>query len=220
MRVLLLEDDVLIADGIVRGLEKFGMTVDCFSSGRSGMQALTAAPYDVVILDLGLPEMDGMDVLAHWREQQEHTPVLILTARDALENRLAGLNAGADDYLLKPFELSELVARLQALVRRSQGFSSSHLDYGQLRLDTAARTAFLNDQALNLSIREYSLLELFVTHPGQVLSRAMIEDKLYGWEQEVESNAVEVHIHHLRKKIGSRFIKTRRGLGYMLGDKP
>lgn len=137
-----------------------------------------------------------------------------------MENRLAGLNAGADDYLLKPFELSELVARLQALVRRSQGFSSSHLDYGQLRLDTAARTAFLNDQALNLSIREYSLLELFVTHPGQVLSRGMIEDKLYGWEQEVESNAVEVHIHHLRKKIGSRFIKTRRGLGYMLGDMP
>ncbi len=220
MRILLIEDDPLIGDGIATGLPKLGMAVDWFRSGKTGLAALESAPYDAVILDLGLPEIDGMDILARWRQKQLHTPVLILTARDALENRVAGLNAGADDYLIKPFSLDEVAARLNALVRRSQGFSQATLDFGALSLDTAAKVAMLGGEPLDLTAREYMLLELLLMQRGRILTRAQIEDKLYGWDQEVESNAIEVHIHHLRKKIGNRFILTKRGLGYMLGDEP
>lgn len=220
MRILLIEDDELIGDGIVRGLEKSGMTVDWLHDGISGRNAPAAAPYDAAVLDLGLPGEDGMDVLAFWRQQSYTLPVLILTARDALENRIAGLNGGADDYLGKPFALSELAARLQALVRRSRGISSPLIAFGALSLDAAAQTAALHGRPLDLTAREYTLLELLLTHKGQILSRAAIEDKLYGWNQEVESNAVEVHIHHLRKKIGNGVILTRRGLGYTLGEEP
>lgn len=220
MRILLIEDDPLIGDGLAAGLPKLGMTVDWFRSGKTGMAALKEAPYDAVVLDLGLPEVDGMDILAAWRREKRHTPVLILTARDALENRLAGLNAGADDYLAKPFSLDEVAARLNALVRRSRGFSHATLDYGALSLDTVAKSALLHGRTLDLTAREYMLLELLLLQRGRVLTRAQIEDKLYGWDQEVESNAIEVYIHKLRKKIGARFILTRRGLGYVLGDKP
>ncbi|WP_066569704.1 winged helix-turn-helix domain-containing protein [Snodgrassella sp. CFCC 13594] len=220
MRILLLEDDIDIAEGLVAGLKKHGMACDWFRSARLGQSALFNAPYDAVILDLGLPEIDGMDVLAYWRQHQIPIPVFILTARDALPDRLAGLNNGADDYLCKPFSLDEVIARLHALVRRSQGRSQPMLQYGGLQLDVAACSATLNGQALSLTQREWLLLTLLVSHPHQVLSRAQIEDKLYGWDQEVESNAVEVHIHHLRKKIGPSFIRTRRGLGYQLGTPP
>lgn len=220
MRILLLEDDQQIGDGLLHGLQKHGFTVDWFTDGTHGKDALGYAPYDAVVLDLGLPHIDGMDILADWRRKQLTTPVLILTARDALPNRLAGLNVGADDYLCKPFALDEVVARLFALIRRSKGQASSALTYGHLSLDLYSKTASLNGEALILTQREYILLELFLLQPKQVISRAQIEDKLYSWDQEIESNAVEVHIHNLRKKISKDFILTRRGLGYQLGAEP
>ena len=220
MRILLIEDDPIIGDGLYHGLQKHGFTADWFKNGIHGRDALAAAPYDAVVLDLSLPDADGMSILAHWRARKLDTPVLILTARDALPDRLAGLNAGADDYLCKPFALDEVAARLLALIRRSQGRASAGLVYGALSLDPAAKTASLRGTPLTLTQREYMLLELLLSQPKHVHSRAQIEDKLYGWDQEVESNAVEVHIHHLRKKIGTAFIQTRRGLGYQIGEAP
>ena len=220
MRILLIEDDPHIGDGIAAGLKKLGMAADWFSDGLQGRDAAALAPYDAAVLDLGLPSMDGMEVLRAWRQSGLSFPVLILTARDALPDRLAGLNGGADDYLCKPFALEELAARLNALVRRSQGCSDSGLSFGRLKLDTAAQTATLGGEPLDLTAREWRLLEMLVSKPKHIVSRAQIEDRLYGWEQEVESNAVEVHIHHLRKKIGASVIQTKRGLGYCLGEAP
>ncbi len=220
MRILLVEDDVHIGDGLSNGLHKLGMAVDWFRDGKEGAAALPSAPYDAVVLDLGLPHIDGLDILQQWRQAKLDTPVLILTARDAIPDRVAGLNSGADDYLCKPFALDEVSARLQALVRRAQGRASSKLCYGALELDVAAKNAFLHGDLLPLTAREWTLLEMLLAHPQHIISRAQIEDKLYSWDQEVESNAVEVHIHHLRKKIGSEFIKTHRGLGYQLGEMP
>lgn len=220
MRILLIEDDPQIGDGLHHGLSKHGFTVDWFQNGKHGKDALSLAPYDAVVLDLGLPQMDGMSILADWRQHQLDTPVLILTARDALPDRLAGLNSGADDYLCKPFALDEVVARLLALVRRSKGRAIAHLNYGNLSLDTTAKTVTLHGNPLTLTQREYLLLELMLSQPKHILSRAQMEDKLYGWDQEVESNAIEVHIHNLRKKIGKNFIITKRGLGYQIGEMP
>ena len=220
MRILLIEDDPHIGDGLYRGLEKHGMTVDWFKTGRHGQDAMQTAPYDAAVLDLGLPDIDGMEILSYWRRYGCNTPVLILTARDALPERLAGLNSGADDYLCKPFALDEVAVRLTVLVRRSQGRSVAELTYGNLKMDTVAKTATLHGEPLVLTQREYMLLELLLSQPTHIISRAQIEDKLYGWSQELESNTIEVHIHHLRKKIGSKFIQTQRGLGYRLGEKP
>ena len=220
MRILLIEDDPQIGDGLHHGLSKHGFTVDWFQNGKHGKDALSLAPYDAVVLDLGLPQIDGMSILEDWRQHQLDTPVLILTARDALPDRLAGLNSGADDYLCKPFALDEVVARLLALVRRSKGRAIAHLNYGNLSLDTTAKTVTLHGNPLTLTQREYLLLELMLSQPKHILSRAQMEDKLYGWEQEVESNAIEVHIHNLRKKIGKNFIITKRGLGYQIGEMP
>ena len=220
MRILLIEDDPQIGDGLHHGLSKHGFTVDWFQNGKHGKDALSLAPYDAVVLDLGLPQIDGMSILADWRQHQLDTPVLILTARDALPDRLAGLNSGADDYLCKPFALDEVVARLLALVRRSKGRAIAHLNYGNLSLDTTAKTVTLHGNPLTLTHREYLLLELMLSQPKHILSRAQMEDKLYGWDQEVESNAIEVHIHNLRKKIGKNFIITKRGLGYQIGEMP
>ena len=220
MRILLIEDDPQIGDGLHHGLSKHGFTVDWFQNGKHGKDALSLAPYDAVVLDLGLPQIDGMSILADWRQHQLDTPVLILTARDALPDRLAGLNSGADDYLCKPFALDEVVARLLALVRRSKGRAIAHLNYGNLSLDTTTKTVTLHGNPLTLTQREYLLLELMLSQPKHILSRAQMEDKLYGWDQEVESNAIEVHIHNLRKKIGKNFIITKRGLGYQIGEMP
>lgn len=220
MRILILEDDKYIAEGLSTGLHQHGMVCDVFASGRLGEEALSAVPYDAVILDLSLAEIDGMDVLAHWRHKGMDTPVMILTARDALPDRLAGLNAGADDYLCKPFALDEVIARLHALIRRSQGFSQTEINFGQLSLNLNSCSAKLDGHPIELTQREWLLLQLLVTHPQRVFSRAQIEDKLYSWQQEVESNAIEVHVHHLRKKINSKIIRTRRGLGYQLGEEP
>ena len=220
MRILLIEDDSQIGDGLYHGLTKHGFVVDWFTQGSHGRDALGLAPYDAVVLDLGLPQIDGLSILKQWRQEGKDTPVLILTARDALPDRLAGLHGGADDYLCKPFALDEVAARLLALVRRSKGHTSAQLTYGNLSIDSSAKTASLHQIPLTLTQREFLFLELLLLQPNHILSRAQIEDKLYSWDQEVESNAVEVHIHNLRKKIGKNFILTKRGLGYQLGEKP
>ncbi|MCS3802800.1 two-component system response regulator QseB [Chromobacterium alkanivorans] len=218
MRVLVVEDDAQIGDGLKIGLEQLGFVADWFRDGKQGLAALGAAPYDAVVLDLGLPGMDGMDILSAWRRAGQDVPVLVLTARDALADRVGGLDAGADDYLVKPFALSEVAARLRALHRRRHGQSYPEWRHGRLCLDPVARAATLDGAPLELTARELALLELLLSHKGRVLPRELIEDKLYGWGQELESNAVEVHVHHLRKKLGSAFIRTLRGVGYTLGD--
>ncbi|PKB86330.1 DNA-binding response regulator [Ewingella americana] len=218
MRILLIEDDSMIGDGIKAGLGKLGFTLDWFTDGEMGRAALDSAPYDAVILDLSLPGMDGMQLLREWRRDGKDTPVLILTARDALEQRVSGLQAGADDYLCKPFALVEVAARLQALIRRRHGQITPTITHGNLHFNPAARSATLNGEAVVLTQREISVMELFLNNKGRVLPRPLIQEKLYSWDDEVSSNAVEVHIHHLRKKLGNGFIRTVHGVGYTLGD--
>ncbi|MBV4367585.1 quorum sensing response regulator transcription factor QseB [Erwinia phyllosphaerae] len=218
MKILVIEDDRLIGDGIKAGLGKMGFSIDWFTDGKTGQAALAAASYDAVILDLSLPAMDGLDILRGWRQQGHDEPVLILTARDALEQRVTGLQQGADDYLCKPFALSEVAARLQALIRRRHGQLQPTLSHGAVTLDPGSHTATLNGEPLALKSRELALLQLFLLNAGRVLTRAQLEEKLYSWDHDVSSNAVEVHIHHLRKKLGSQFIRTVHGVGYTLGD--
>lgn len=218
MRILLIEDDSMIGDGIKAGLGKLGFTLDWFTDGEMGRAALDSAPYDAVILDLSLPGIDGMQLLREWRRDGKDTPVLILTARDALEQRVSGLQAGADDYLCKPFALVEVAARLQALNRRRHGQITPTIIHGNLHFNPAARSATLNGEAVVLTQREISVMELFLNNKGRVLPRPLIQEKLYSWDDEVSSNAVEVHIHHLRKKLGNGFIRTVHGVGYTLGD--
>jgi len=218
MRILVVEDDSLIGDGLQVGLAQLGFAVDWFRTGRDGLAALSAAPYDAVVLDLGLPGIDGLDILAAWRRAGQQVPVLVLTARDALADRVGGLDAGADDYLTKPFALAEVAARLRALIRRSHGQGDPLLCHGKLVFDPTARRATLDGAVLDLTARELALLELLLAGKGRVQPRALLEEKLYGWGEEIGSNAVEVHIHHLRKKLGGDFIRTVRGVGYTLGD--
>ena len=218
MRILLVEDDKLIGDGIKTGLGKMGFTLDWFTRGEEGKTALYTAPYDAVILDLTLPGIDGLDILREWREKSRREPVLILTARDALSQRVEGLRLGADDYLCKPFALIEVAARLEALIRRAHGQPSSVLRHGDVELDPGSLTATLKGEALVLKPKEFALLELLLRNAGRVLPRKLIEEKLYNWDDEVSSNAVEVHVHHLRRKLGSEFIRTVHGIGYTLGD--
>lgn len=218
MRILLIEDDKIIGDGIKVGLSQLGFTLDWFSDGKLGKQALGSAPYDAVILDLSLPGIDGLELLREWRQAGEDVPVLILTARDALSQRVDGLQSGADDYLCKPFALAEVAARLQALIRRRHGRLSAQLTHGRLVFDTAARSVTLDGALVTLTPRELAVLELFLHNKGRVLARPQIQEKLYSWDDEVSSNAVEVHIHHLRRKLGNGFIRTVHGVGYTLGD--
>lgn len=221
MRVLLLEDDALIGDGLVAGLGHLGFEVDWFRDGVAGCAALGALEtpvYEAAVLDLSLPGMDGLAVLATWRRQGWDTPVLILTARDSVADRVEGLDRGADDYLIKPFALAELAARLRALLRRRQPTTTQRLEHDGLVLDPRAHQAWRHDAPLELTARELALLELLLRNKGRTLSRRQIEDSLYGWQQELDSNAVEVHIHHLRKKLGNGFIRTVRGIGYSLGE--
>lgn len=217
MRILLIEDDRLIGDGIKAGLGKLGFSVDWFTEGNDGLFALSAAPYDAVVLDLSLPGIDGLEILRQWRQEGRDEPVLILTARDALEQRVDGLQQGADDYLCKPFALAEVAARLQALIRRRHGQLQPILQHGRVMMEPASHSVTLDGKPLELKARELALLELFLLNPGRVLTRARLEEKLYGWDEDVSSNAVEVHIHHLRKKLGSEFIRTVHGVGYTLG---
>lgn len=218
MRVLLIEDDKLIGDGIKAGLIKMGFSVDWFTEGKQGLSALDSAPYDAVVLDLSLPGMDGLDILRTWRQNGHDEPVLILTARDALEQRVAGLQQGADDYLCKPFALIEVAARLQALIRRRHGQVQTTLDHGSVSLDPINLTVTNNNEPIYLKPKEFALLELLLRNEGRVLPRPLIEEKIYNWDDDVSSNAIEVHIHHLRKKFGSSFIRTVHGIGYTLGE--
>ena len=218
MRALLIEDDILLGNGLKLGLPAMGFAVDWFKEGQLGMKALASAEYDAVILDLGLPGMDGLDILKTWRASGQDVPVLVLTARDAISQRVEGLNLGADDYLGKPFDLDEVAARLRALVRRRHGVSSPQLVHGAVSFDPLTRTVSLNGQPVALGQKEVMLVELLLLNKHSVLSRSAIEEKLYPWGEEVSSNSVEVLVHRLRRKLGSGFIKTVHSVGYTLGD--
>lgn len=217
MRILLVEDDALLGDGTRAGLRLAGYAVDWVRDGEAARLALLGHKYDACVLDLGLPRRDGISVLKDLRGRDVSTPVLILTARDTRDEKVGGLDAGADDYLTKPFDLEELQARLRALLRRSSGASGTVLTHGDLALDPAGRRASLAGQALALSAREFALLHDLLAHKGRIRSKAELEESLYAWGEEKESNTVEVYIHHLRKKLGSDFIRTVRGLGYVVG---
>ncbi|MGC3872275.1 response regulator [Halomonas sp. GXIMD04776] len=217
MHVLLIEDDDLVASGIQAGLADYDIVANHVATLASARAAMRTLSSDVVVLDLGLPDGDGMNLLAEWRAAEVATPVLILTARDAVSDRVAGLRGGADDYLLKPFDLDELVARLQALLRRAAGRSRALIEHGPLCLDPLARRLTLDGNEISLPRRELMLLEVFLQSPGSVLSADQLKDRLYGMNDEVESNALNVHIHFLRRKLGSGVIDTVRGLGYRLG---
>ena len=218
MRILLAEDDPMISASLGKGLRSEGFTVDWVQDGRSAERALETTNYALVLLDLGLPHKDGLAVLRGWRQRGLTVPVLILTARDAVPDRVKGLDSGADDYLVKPFDLTELLARMRALLRRQAGRAQDLIEIGALRLDPAAHTLEYRDQPVALSAREFALLHALMEKPGVVLSREQLEDRLYGWGEEVESNAIEVHIHNLRRKLSPGVIRTVRGVGYRLGE--
>lgn len=217
MHVLMVEDDELVASGLKAGLELHHCVVDHVRTGRDAQQALEQYNPDVVVLDLGLPDMDGLEVLAQWRAAGVRTPVLILTARDAVQRRIEGLEAGADDYVLKPFELDELAARLHALVRRSTGRVVAEICHGDLTVRPSTGEVLLADEPISLSRRELALLEKLLNSRGAVLSEDRLKDGLYGMDTDVESNALNVHIYHLRQKLGKNLIITERGVGFRLG---
>lgn len=216
MRILLVEDDPQLGDGLTVGLRQAGFAVDWVKDGHAADHALHAESFDLVVLDLGLPRLSGMDVLSRARQRGQAMPILILTARDATGDKVSGLDAGADDYLVKPIDLDELTARIRALARRSAGRAAPLLTHGDLALDPAAHIVTLAGQAVELSSREFSLLQMLLENTGRVLSRTQLEQSLYGWRDEPDSNALEVHIHHLRKKLGSDLIRTLRGVGYTI----
>ncbi len=216
MRILLAEDDSLLGDGLQSGLRQLGFQVDWVRSGDAAERELRAGAYAAAVLDLGLPRKDGLDVLAAVRAQGVRVPVLVLTARDAVPDRIRGLDRGADDYVVKPVDLHELAARLRALVRRSHGQPQEVLKVQDIELDPAAHTVLKAGLPLSLPTREFDLLHALMLNAGRVLSREQLEQHLYSWGREVESNAVEVHIHHLRRKLGADRILTVRGVGYTL----
>lgn len=217
MRLLLIEDDKLIGDGLKLGLSKQNFAVDWFQDGKLGFEALFSTKYDAVVLDLSLPKMDGLDILRQWRKENKDIPVLILTARDTLDERILGFNAGADNYLCKPFALMEVIVRLQVLIRRSYKQSSTEVAVGDLVVDASMHSVKLEGEEISLTAKEFNLLQLFVNNKDRVLTRTQIEEKLYSWDDDVSSNALEVYIHNLRKKLGKEWIKTVHGVGYKLG---
>ena len=219
MRILLVEDDDLIGDAIKNGLEQDKYTADWVKDGNSAILALKNETFDLVVLDIGLPQRSGLEVLKEVRGSGNVTPVLVLTARDTVSDRIAGLDSGADDYLAKPFDMDELVARIRALLRRSRGRANPILTHGDISLDPAAHKVTRADEVVELSGREFAILQVLLEFSGKVMSRSRLEEELYGWSSDVESNTVEVYIHHLRKKLGSDLIRTIRGVGYMI-DKP
>ena len=215
MRLLLVEDDALLGDGLRAGLKQAGFGVDWVRDGEAARLALEAEPFGAVVLDLGLPRLSGLDLLKCVRGEKNAVPILILTARDAVADRIAGLDAGADDYLVKPCDLGELAARLRALVRRAAGQATPVVEVGSLRLDPAAHAASYNGRPLELSAKEFALLHELAREAGRVLSKEQLVQRLYPWGEEIESNAIEVHIHHLRRKLSAEAIVTLRGVGYM-----
>lgn len=220
MRILLAEDDLLLGDGLRAGLGQLGFQVDWVRDGRAAERELRAGGYAAAVLDLGLPLLDGLEVLSTIRVAKLTTPVLVLTARDAVPDRIRGLDVGADDYVVKPVDLNELAARLRALVRRSHGRPQECLQAMDVVLDPAARSVTLAGEPVSLSTREFDLLQVLMLSAGRVLSRQQLEQALYSWGLEVESNAIEVHVHHLRRKLRPDLIQTIRGVGYTLAREP
>lgn len=218
MRILIVEDDAVLRDGLKVGLAIAGFTADAVETCDEANAVLRNHEFDALVLDVMLPDGSGLDVLKSLRDRRDDTPVLLLTARDGVADRIVGLDTGADDYLGKPFDLHEVAARLRALVRRASGRSRAVLEWRCLRLDPSSQAVEQNGELVRLSRREYSILHALMNHPGQILSRSQIEEKLYGWQEEVESNAVEVHVHHLRGKLGPGMIETVRGIGYRLRE--
>ena len=218
MRILLVEDDKMIAEAVSNGLKTARYAVDWVNNGNTAEQALNSQQYDLVLLDLGLPGQDGLQVLKHLRQDKNNTPVLIVTARDDLDSRLAGLDGGADDYIIKPFDLSELLARIRAVLRRQSGQSTPLLSNGAITLNPTNYQVTLADQPMpiELSNKEFAILQALMTRPGIIHSRADLEDKIYAWGDEVESNAIDFLIHALRKKIGKEHIKNVRGVGWLV----
>lgn len=216
MRVLLVEDDVLLGDGLAAGLRDAGLGVDWVRDGVAAEAALAAEQFAALILDLGLPRRDGLSVLSRLRQAGNPIPVLILTARDQVADKIGALDLGADDYVVKPFDLDEVAARLRALVRRAHGRAQVIIEHGDLRLDPAGRVLTQARATVTVTPREFDLLQLLLENAGRVLTRRVLEEQLYTWGDAVESNALEVHIHHLRRKLGADLIRTVRGLGYMV----
>jgi DNA-binding response OmpR family regulator len=218
MRILLVEDDELLGEGLSVALERANYAHEWVRDGRAALRAATEGDFDLVILDLGLPRLDGLEVLQQIRARANTTPVLILSARDATRDRVAGLNAGADDYLVKPFDLEELLARVHALERRRSGGSTNQLQHGRIVLDLAAATVVHDGSPVELQRREFMLLKKLIENPNQTFTRRQLEEAIYGWEGDVESNAIDVHVHHLRRKLYPEVVKTVRGIGYRIGS--
>lgn len=220
MRVLLVEDDPLLGDGVQKSLGHLGFTVDWLRDGKQAEHALASEEYAAVVLDLGLPQRDGFTLLHTAREGGLRTPVLILTARDTTPDKLKGFSLGADDYVVKPVDMEELAARLHALIRRSGGHATARLRIGAIEIDPAAHQAWREGEPVELSAREFAILVQLMQNAGRVLTRAQLEESLYGWGDSVESNTIEVFVHHLRKKLGADFIRTLRGIGYSVERQP
>jgi len=216
MRILIVEDDTLLGDGIRTGLTQHGYAVDWVEDGQAAETALITNEYELMVLDLGLPKKSGLEVLQAIRKSENDLPVIILTAQDTVEDRIKGLDTGADDYLTKPFDLDELTARIRALLRRRGGRTSPVIEHGNLTVDPASHTVTQGDRTVDISPREFTILTILLENRAKVMSRSRLEEGLYAWNDEVESNTVEVHIHHLRKKLGAELIRTIRGVGYII----
>lgn len=216
MRLLLVEDDEILGDGLAAGLTMEGYAVDWLTNGTLADEALKMNCYELVVLDLNLPDMDGLSVLRALRARKDETPVLVLTAKDTIPDRVEGLDGGADDFVIKPFELDEVCARLRALARRNEGRSTPTIEYKGIVLDPASHQVTFNDEKVELSQKEFEILSFLMGNIGRVVSRARLEESLYSWSSDIESNTVEVHIHYLRKKLESGIIRTVRGVGYII----
>ncbi|WP_305909840.1 response regulator [Methylomarinum sp. Ch1-1] len=218
MRLLLVEDDEILGDGLKTGLSMEGYAVDWVTDGKLANEALKTNLYELVVLDLNLPRMNGIHILKELRKRKDHTPVLVLTAKDTIKDRVHGLDSGADDFVVKPFDLAEICARLRALYRRYGTGKMPAIEHKGIKLDPASHQVFYHDEPIDLSQKEFEILSFLMNHIGQVASRARLEETLYSWNSEVESNTVEVHIHHLRKKLDSNLIRTIRGVGYIIDE--
>jgi len=218
MRLLLVEDDEILGDGLVAGLKMEGYAVDWLTNGKLADEALKLNTYELIVLDLNLPDMDGMSILKALRARKDETPVMVLTAKDTISDRVLGLDSGADDFVIKPFELDEVCARLRALARRSEGRSAPTIEYKGISLDPASHLVIYNDEKVELSQKEFEILSFLMGNIGKVISRSRLEESLYSWDSDVESNTVEVHIHYLRKKLDPTLIRTVRGVGYIIDN--
>ncbi len=218
MRLLLVEDDEILGDGLVEGLKMEGYAVDWLTNGKLADEALKINSYELIVLDLNLPDMEGLDILKALRARKDETPVMVLTAKDTVPDRVMGLDSGADDFVIKPFELDEVCARLRALARRNEGRSVPNIEYKGIVLDPASRQVSWNDEKVDLSQKEFEILSFLMGNIGRVISRARLEESMYSWDSDVESNTVEVHIHHLRKKLDPSIIRTVRGVGYIIDE--